>query len=62
MGDIKCHVCKRPLSSSGREMGIAVFNPEFGWTIVCATKRCVGIPEDIKISELQNYWLNKEAP
>lgn len=61
-GDIKCGRCGRRLSSSGREIGLMIYEPDrMKWMPVCATARCSGIFMDTKVSELQNYWLNKEG-
>lgn len=62
-GDIRCSHCGRQLSSAGREIGLMIWNPKKGkwgrWVPTCASERCSGIPNDIKVGELQNYLLNK---
>lgn len=56
-----CGHCGRPLSASGKEIGLLIYDKEKGkWVVVCASERCSGIPEDIMVLDLQNYWLNKE--
>lgn len=66
--DIRCGRCGRQLSSSGREIGLTVWDPareEDGrwkggqWITVCAMSRCARIPMDVTVGELQNFWLNQ---
>ena len=64
-GDIRCGRCGRRLSSSGREIGLMVWDPDKGkhgrWIPVCAVERCSEIPAWITVGELQNYWLEREG-
>jgi len=59
MSDIRCGHCRRQLSSAGDEIGLTVYDKKKGkWETRCAMTSCAGIPMDLTVGQLQNYWLN----